>query len=76
MTLQVVSGKEVVKALLKGGFEVQRQKGSHIHLRKTVGGRAFHVTVPIYGNKDLTPFVLRSILRQSGHTPESFADLL
>lgn len=75
MILKTVSGKEVVKALLKNGFEVKRQKGSHVHLMKSVGGQVLHVTVPIHGNRDLTPFVLRSIIRQSGYTPETFAEL-
>lgn len=75
MTIKVVSGKEVVKALLKQGFEVKRQKGSHIHLIKSEGSQVLHVTVPIHGNRDLTPSVLRSIIRQSGNTPETFTEL-
>lgn len=76
MKLPVVSGKEVVKALTKAGFEVQRQKGSHVHLFKKTGGKILRVTVPVHGNKDLNPFVLRSIIRQAGYTPEEFAKLL
>ena len=73
MKPQVVSGKEAVKILLRRGFEIKRQKGSHVHLDKTVGGKTFHVTVPVYGNQDLNPFVLRSIIRQSGLNPEDFS---
>ncbi len=76
MKLPVVSGKDVVKALTKAGFEVQRQKGSHVHLFKQTDDRILRVTVPVHGNKDLNPFVLRSIIRQAGYTPEEFADLL
>ena len=76
MKLPVVSGKEVIKMLLKNGFSVKRQKGSHVHLIKSESDRIFHVTVPVHGNKDLNPFVLRSIIRQSGYTPEVFAEFL
>jgi len=64
--------KEVVKILLKNGFVIKRQKGSHVHLIKIQGEKTFHVTVPVRGNRDLNPFVLRSIIRQTGHTPEEF----
>ena len=63
MKPQVISGKETVKILLKNGFEIKRQKGSHVHLDKTFSGKTFHVTVPVHGNQDLNPFVLRSIIR-------------
>ncbi|MFH0954648.1 MAG: type II toxin-antitoxin system HicA family toxin [Candidatus Micrarchaeota archaeon] len=73
MKPRVISGKEVVKILLKNGFEVKRQKGSHVHLDKIITGKIFHVTIPIHGNQDLNPFVLRSIIRQSGLSPEDFS---
>jgi len=68
-----VSGKEAVSRLLKQGFSVKGQKGSHVHLIKPVEGRTLHVTVPVHGNKDLNPFVFRSIARQAGYSPEEFA---
>lgn len=76
MKLPVVSGKEVLKALVKAGFEIVRRKGSHVHLFKEAGGQRLHVTVPVHANKDLNPFVLRSIIRQAGFAPEEFAELL
>ncbi len=76
MKLPVVSGKDVLKALLKAGFQVQRQKGSHVHLFKQSEDKMLRVTVPVHGNKDLNPFVLRSIIRQAGYSPEEFAGLL
>lgn len=76
MKLPVVSGKEVVKALVKNGFSIARQKGSHVHLIKTTKEKQLRVTVPIHGNRDLNPFVLRSITRQSGYNPEEFTKIL
>lgn len=75
MKLNDISGKEVVKILLKNGFVVKRQKGSHVHLVKIIGENSFHVTIPVHVNKDLNSFVLRSIIRQSGYTIEEFENL-
>jgi predicted RNA binding protein YcfA (HicA-like mRNA interferase family) len=41
-----VSGKEVIKVLQKMGFEVARQKGSHVRLSRIKNGRKELVTVP------------------------------
>lgn len=41
-----VSGKEVIKALKKVGFDVSRQKGSHIRLVRIQDGVKQLVTVP------------------------------
>lgn len=75
MRLPVVSGKEVIKVLLKNGFSIKRQKGSHVHLVKRDVNPSLHVTVPVHGNKDLNPVVLRSIARQAGCTTEEFVKL-
>ena len=75
MKLPIVSGKEVIRALLKEGFSVKRQKGSHVHLVKETVEKTLHVTVPVHGNEDINPFVLRSIMRQAGYSPEEFARL-
>jgi len=71
----VVSGKEVVKALQKVGFTIKSQKGSHVHLVKPRGLQTLHVTVPVHSNKDLNPFVLRSIARQAGYSADDFSQL-
>lgn len=75
MKLPVVSGKEIIKALAKNGFKVKGQRGSHVHLAKKCNERTLHVTVPVHGNEDINPSVLRSIIRQSGYTIEDFEKL-
>jgi len=60
-----VSGKEMIKALIKLGFTVIRQKGSHVHLTKVANGKILRVTVPVHGNEDLHLFVFRCICRQA-----------
>ena len=44
--LPQISGQELVKALQKIGYEVVRQKGSHVRLRKTTTVGVHHVTIP------------------------------
>lgn len=71
----VVSGKEIVKTLLKNGFVIVRQKGSHVHLDKQSGEKTLHVTVPVHANKDINPFIFKSIARQAGYSVEEFSEL-
>lgn len=75
MKLPILSGKEIVKALLKEGFKIKRQKGSHVHLVKISNNRTFHVTVPVHANRDTNPFVFRTISRQAGYALEDFVKL-
>ena len=68
----VVSGAECIKALGKVGFEVYRQRGSHIVLvRKSPPAQT---TIP--NHKELDRGTLRAIIRQTGLTVEEFVALL
>jgi predicted RNA binding protein YcfA (HicA-like mRNA interferase family) len=68
----VVSGKEVLKALLKNGFVLIRSKGSHHRLARVVNGKEYRVTINIHGNRDLYLRLLKSIQEQSGMSEEEF----
>ena len=70
--LPVVSGQNCVKALLKEGFVLKRQKGSHIILRREKP--YCQVTVP--NHKVLDRGTLRSILRSADLSIEKFIELL
>lgn len=41
-----ISGQELIKALRKIGFEVSRQKGSHIRIMRNYKGQKQLITVP------------------------------
>ena len=69
--LPALKPKKVIKALKRGGFEVNHVTGSHYIMKK---GKQ-RVTVPYHG-KDLHPRLLASIIQQSGLTVEEFLDLL
>jgi predicted RNA binding protein YcfA (HicA-like mRNA interferase family) len=71
--LPVVSGRDLIRALEKTGYVVDRQKGSHIVLRQTE--EPFRrVTVP--DHKEIAKGTLRSIIRHTGLTAEELVRLL
>ena len=63
-----VSGRDCIKALKKAGFEVKRQRGSHIFLSRKEPFTA--VTVP--DHKELDRGTLRAIIRQAGFSVDEF----
>ena len=71
--LPVVSGRQLVRALRKTGYLVDRQKGSHIVLRHTEPPFR-RVTVP--DHKEVAKGTLRAILREAGLTSDELVELL
>lgn len=71
--LPVVSGRDVVKALGKIGYVLDRQRGSHMILRQQTPPHR-RLTVP--DHQEVAKGTLRAIIRQSGLTVEEFNDLL
>ena len=68
-----VSGREVVKALLKIGYEQDRQRGSHIILRQVA---APHRRLVVPDHSEVAKGTLRAIIRQAGLTVDEFKALL
>ena len=68
-----VTGKDVVKALGRLGFQVERTRGSHVFL-KHPDGRATAVTV--HARETIGPGLMRAILRDVELTVEQFTDAL
>jgi predicted RNA binding protein YcfA (HicA-like mRNA interferase family) len=69
--LPVVSGKQLLKALMKIGYYVRDRESSHMHLR--------HATKPpltIPDHKEIARGTLRAIIRQAQLTTEECEDLL
>ena len=63
-----VSGRKAIKIFESLGFEIVRQKGSHVILRKGNKG----CVIPIH--KELAVGTLRSAIKQSGIDIEEFID--
>ncbi|MEI6500936.1 MAG: type II toxin-antitoxin system HicA family toxin [Armatimonadota bacterium] len=72
MRLPQVSGRECVRALLRAGFAVRRQRSSHITL--TRDDPFAQVTVPAHDQVDRG--TLRAIIRQVGLSVDEFTQLL
>jgi predicted RNA binding protein YcfA (HicA-like mRNA interferase family) len=71
--LPVVSGRDVVKALARIGYELDHQTGSHMILRHRDPPH-FRLTVP--NHRELKKGTLRSIIRESGLSIEALSSLL
>lgn len=70
-----LSGEEVVKVLTKKfGFEVSRQRGSHVVLVKYVDGRKIGTVVPLH--KELKVGTLMGVLRLAQISKEDFIKAL
>ena len=68
--LPVLSGREVARTFERLGWELARQKGSHIILVK--GGHSATLSVP--NHREVARGTLRSLIRTAGLTPEEFMD--
>lgn len=67
-----LSGRRCVRALQRANFNVIRQRGSHIILRRN--SPFAQVVVP--NHKELDRGTLRSIIRQSGLSVDEFVNYL
>ncbi len=68
--LPVLSGKELIKTLIKAGFHEVRQKGSLVSLQKD----EFKTVVPLHD--ELSRGTLLAILKQCGLSRDELLDLL
>lgn len=71
--LRPLLGERVVKLLQKAGFEVVRQRGSHVFLAHP-DGRA--TVVPIHKGEELGRGLLRKIIHDAELTTEEFLEFL
>lgn len=72
--LPSVSGERLVRALKRAGFEVLRQKGSHVALERRVGEKTFRTIVPQHAA--IAKGTLSDMLKQAGLTLEELLELL
>lgn len=70
--LPVLSGREVVRAFTHDGWEVARQRGSHVIMIKS--GSIATLSVP--DHKEIAKGTLRSLIRDAGLTVEGFVALI
>ena len=70
-SLPILSGREVVKAFAKVGWQMARQRGSHMILVKP----GYMATLSVPDHREVARGTLRSLIRSSGLTVEEFTDL-
>ena len=66
-----VTGQDMVRLLLRHGFQLVRVRGSHHFMQK--GGQ--RTTVPVHGSRSLKIGTLRSILRDVELSAAEFSRL-
>jgi len=69
-----VDCQDLIRALKRAGFEEQRQRGSHLHLRRSSDNK--RVTVPVHKGRTVHTGTLRAILRDAGISIDEFRELL
>ncbi len=70
-SLPILSGRDVVKAFTNDGWQMVRQRGSHMILIK-VGHMA---TLSVPDHREIARGTLRSLIRSSGLTVDEFIAL-
>jgi len=68
-----IRGKQLIRALQRAGFAIDRSSGSHFFL-KHPDGRA--TAVPVHTGENIGPGLLRSILRDVELTADQLRELL
>ncbi len=71
--LPALTGKEIISSLKKAGFNIERQKGSHVFL-KHPDGRA--TVVPVHSGETIGPGLVSKILRDVEMTKDDFLNIL
>lgn len=72
--LPVLSGRQAARAFDRIGYEVVRQRGSHIRLRDDQNPKHLPLTIP--DHRELKPGLLRQLLRDADLTIDEFLGLL
>ena len=68
--LGIFSGAEVCDILRSQGFELVRQRGSHMVMQRRAGETT--ITVPVPNHREIRVGTLQSIIRQSQLSKELF----
>lgn len=70
----IVSGSEAVRALQRLGFNVDRQRGSHVVMKKATAAGEIGCVIPMH--REVAAGTLRSALKMAGVSIEDFTEAL
>lgn len=71
--IPVITVKQLLSVLIKAGFKIIRQKGSHIRLVNPITGKA--TTIAMHAG-DLSRKMIMKILKQAGVSAKDFLKFL
>lgn len=71
--LPLITVKNFELLLIELGFEIKRQKGSHVFYRHNDGR---YTTLPHHGNQVLSHPLIRQILREINLSPEEYIKMI
>ncbi|MCH8206358.1 MAG: type II toxin-antitoxin system HicA family toxin [Chloroflexi bacterium] len=69
-SVPLLSGRQVVRVFMTIGWEVARQRGSHIILVKT----DHSATLSVPDHREVARGTLRALIRRAGITPAEFIE--
>jgi predicted RNA binding protein YcfA (HicA-like mRNA interferase family) len=69
-----ITGAQMLRAIQRAGWRVDRQRGSHVRL--THPDLPGQVTIPVHAGEILAPKTLLSILEQAGISVDELRELL
>ena len=72
--IPIKSAREVIRAFERLGYQVVRQKGSHVRLRHELDPRRRPLTIP--DHKSVKPGLLAKAIKLAGLTVDEFIELL
>ena len=72
-SLPALTGNEIIKALVKAGFQIVHQKGSHVKLAHPDGRTT---VIPVHKGESIGEGLMSKILRDVDLSEEEFASLL
>ncbi len=75
MPSREIKPKQLLKALLKAGFEVKRQRGSHVFIECIKNGELRMTSISLH-SKPMPYGTLRAVLKQTGFSFEELDKLL
>lgn len=73
-SLPALTARDVIRVFKKLGFEVDRQKGSHVILIHPTHG--YRLVIPNHPGKTIKKPLLQGLIDDAGITTKQFLDLL
>lgn len=70
-----IKPKELLRALLKVGFEIKRQRGSHVFIERVHNAETRMTSISLH-NKPMPYGTFRAVLKQAGLSEEELNELL